>query len=43
MKTPGGMGPPGVTKEQTMLDHRKLLPRIVVILTVKVKIIIRSR
>jgi len=44
-KTPAGMGPTGVTRENTMttIHHRRLLPRMVVVVTIKVKIIIRRR
>jgi hypothetical protein len=43
MKPPAGMGPTGASTEVTMLDHRHLLPRMVVILRVCVKIIISRR
>jgi hypothetical protein len=39
-KKPVGTGPAGLLEEQVMLEHRKLLPRIVVKIGVKVKITI---
>jgi len=43
MKSPTGTGPAGASTEVMMLDHRNLLPRIMVILRVVVKIIITRR
>jgi len=43
MKPPAGMGPTGASTEVSMLDHRNLLPRILVILRIVVKIIVSRR
>jgi hypothetical protein len=40
--TPAGMVPTGVfQEEEAMSKHRSLLPRILIIVTIKVKVIIR--
>jgi hypothetical protein len=43
MKPPAGMGPTGASTEVLMLNHRNLLPRILVILRIVVKIIVSRR
>jgi hypothetical protein len=43
MKPPTGMAPAGASTEVMMLDHRNLLPRIMVILRIVVKIIVTRR
>jgi hypothetical protein len=42
-KPPVGIGPTGASTEVLMLNHRNLLPRILVILRVVVKIIVSRR
>jgi hypothetical protein len=43
MKPPAGMGPTGASTEVLMLNHRNLLPKIMLILRIRVKIIIVRR
>ena len=39
MKTPAGTGPTGASREKVMSNHHSLLPKIVVILRIRVKIV----
>jgi hypothetical protein len=43
MKAPGGTGPTGASVEEVMMHHRDLLPKIMLILRIRVKIIIVRR
>jgi len=43
MKAPAGTGPTGVSVEEVMEKHRDLLPKIMLILRIRVKIIIVRR
>lgn len=43
MKRRPGIGPAGVEREKVMRKHHSLLPKIVVILRIRVKIIIKRR
>jgi hypothetical protein len=43
MKRRPGIGPAGVEREKVMRRHHSLLPKIVVILRIRVKIIIARR
>jgi hypothetical protein len=43
MKTPAGTGPTGASTEEVMSEHRDLLPKIMLILRIRVKIIIVRR
>jgi len=43
MKTPAGVGPTGASMEEVMIKHRNLLPRIMLTLRIRVKIIIVRR
>jgi len=43
MKTPAGTGPTGASMEEVMRQHRNLLPKIMLILRIRVKIIIVRR
>jgi hypothetical protein len=43
MKTPAGAGPTGASVEEVMKQHRDLLPKIMLILRIRVKIIIIRR
>ena len=43
MKTPTGVGPAGASMEEVMQYHRNLLPKIMLILRIRVKIIITRR
>jgi hypothetical protein len=43
METPAGIGPTGVSVEEVMRKHRDLLPKIMLILRIRVKIIIVRR
>jgi len=43
MKAPAGAGPTGVSVEEVTTQHRDLLPKIMLILRIRVKIIIVRR
>ncbi len=43
MKMPVGIGPTGISEEEVMTNHHSFLPKIVVILRIRVKIIISRR
>ena len=43
MKTPAGMGPTGASVEEVMMKHRDILPKIMLILRIRVKIVIIRR
>jgi hypothetical protein len=43
MKAPAGAGPTGASVEEVMRKHRNLLPKIMLILRIRVKIIIIRR
>jgi hypothetical protein len=43
IKAPAGTGPAGVSVEEVMVHHRDLLPKIMLILRIRVKIIIARR
>jgi hypothetical protein len=43
METPAGICPTGVSVEEVMMKHRDLLPKIMLILRIRVKIIIVRR
>jgi hypothetical protein len=43
MKTPAGAGPTGASVEEVMEKHRDLLPKIMLVLRIRVKIIIIRR
>jgi len=43
MEAPAGTGPTGVSAEEVMMNHRNLLPKIMLILRIRVKIIIVRR
>jgi len=43
MKTPAGAGPTGASMEEVTSKHRNLLPKIMLILRIRVKIIIVRR
>jgi hypothetical protein len=42
-ETPAGIGPTGASTEEVMRKHRNLLPKIMLILRIRVKIIIVRR
>jgi hypothetical protein len=43
METPAGTGPTGASVEEVMRKHRDLLPKIMLILRIRVKIVIIRR